>query len=538
MGGTTYSHGDHTIFNHISPVFAPVEEPVHTPISAPVSSPLPLTPPFSRGNFPHPPVSDSLAQGPHHISPIRFLHDPVTVRNKPHHVHHHVHPHVSESVAPLSPPVASPLHLTTPISRGYFPHPPVSESLAPSPQPISPIRYLNDPVPVSTPHHFPQLSHHVPHHQVVDQQAPPHLPHVHAPFPINVPTPVHHVPQQNCSLVSEMATAEVCTPSLQTTCTTMELAVKNIVDKEECRRITRTVCSIIEQENDHEICVYKYQEKSEEASATNYEIIFQKECQLQMKTVCQSSAGAGYTKIEDQYCKEEEQENCYKVPMVMPKQETVTVTYPEPIMECLQKPITIPQVTCQDVNEEKCFIAPKIMDDIILVEKCEVSLGAPSCQVLERILPKQVCTELVFVESGIKREMDVNKETLEVQRTKLESMMKIREQRKMKETAALKKLKKALKEERTKQESMMKMKEQPKMMETLEFDQMKKAMEEERTMQERMMKMKKMHGMMETSELEQMKQMNELENTIKTGELDSMMNTSELKEMMIINEMA
>merc|ERR1719320_1480842 len=341
--------------------------------------------------------------------------------------------------------------------------------------------------------------------QVVFQHVTPHIPHVHAPFPINAPTPVHHVPQQNCSLVSEMATAEVCTPSLQTTCTTMELAVKNIVDKEECRIQQGTVCSIIEQENDHEICIYKYQEKSEEASATNYEIIFEKECQLQMKTVCQPSAGAGYNKIEDQYCKEEEQKTCYKVPMLMPKQETVTVTYPEPIMECVQKPITIPQVTCQDVNEEKFFIAPKILDDIILVEKCEVSLGAPSCQVLELILPKQVCTELVFVESGIKREMDVKEETLEVQRTKLETMMKMREQRNMMETAALKKLKKALKEERTKQESMMKMKEQPKMMETLEFD--------------------------------EKKQMNELENTMRMGELDSMMNTSELKEMMIMNEM-
>merc|ERR1719477_325436 len=416
-------------------------------------------PPFSRGNFPHPPVSESL--GPHHISPIRFLNDPVTVGNKPHLVHHH--PHVSESVAPLSPPVASPLHLTTPISRGYFPHPPVSRSFS---LPISPIRYLNDPVPVSTPHHFQQLSHHVPHHQVADQHVTPRLPLVHAPFPINVPTPVHHVPQQNCSLVPEMATAEVCTPSLQTTCTTMELAVKNIVDKEECRRITRTVCSIIEQEFDHEICVYKYQEKSEEASATNYEIIFEKECQLQMSTVCQPSAGAGYTKIEDQYCKEEEQENCYKVPMVIPKLETVTATYPEPIMECKPKPITIPRVTCQDVNEEKCFIVPEIINDTMLVEKCEVSPGAPSCQFLELILPKQVCTELVFVESNTQGEMDVNKETLEVQRTKLESMMKIREQRKMKETSMFKQMKRALEKERTKQESMMKMEKMHNMMKT------------------------------------------------------------------------
>jgi len=283
--------------------------------------------------------------------------------------------------------------------------------------------------------------------------------------------------------------------------------------------------------------VYKYQEKSEEASATNYEIIFEKECQLQMKTVCQPSAGAGYTKIEDQYCKEEEQETCYKVPMVMPKLETVTVTYPEPIMECKQKPITIPRVTCQDVNEEKCFIVPQIINDTMLVEKCKVSLGAPSCQFLELILPKQVCTELVFVESNIQGEVGVNEETLEVQRTKLESMMKIREQRKMKETSMFKQMKKALEKERTKQESLMKIKEQPKMLSTLEFEQMKKALEEERVTQENMMKMEKMHSMMETSEVEQITKMNELESTMEMEDLESMIKTSELMEMLIMNEM-
>merc|ERR1712212_318366 len=377
-----------------------------------------------------------------------------------------------------------------------------------------------------------QLPYHVPNQHVI-----PHVPHVYAPIPVYVPTLVHHIPQQNCSIVSEMATAEVCTPSLQTTCTAMEMGVKNIVDKHECRSITHTVCSIIEQENEQEICVYKYQEKSEDTAATNYEIEFEKECKLQMMTVCQPSASAGYTKIEDQYCKEEKQETCYNVPMVMPKQETVTVKYPEPVMECMQRPIAIPQVTCLDVSEEKCFIVPGIVDDIILVEKCEVSLGAPSCQVLELILPKQVCTELVFVEPDVQRVMDSKTEALEVQRTNLESMMKMREQRNMVETTAFKEMKKSLEEERRKQESMMKMREQPKMMETVEFEQMKKVMEEERTIEERIMKMRKMHNIMKTSQEKQMEKMNELESTITMANLESMMDTSKIKEIMIMKEM-
>jgi len=262
---------------------------------------------------------------------------------------------------------------------------------------VAPIRYLHDPVTVSRPHS-------VHHHPVY--------------APVYEPSHVYHVPTQNCSIIPEVTTVEVCTPSLQTTCMAMEMSVKSIMDKEECRSITRTVCAVMEQESETEICVYKYQDKTEEAMATNYEVTFEKECQNQMVSVCQPSVVAGYAKITNQYCKEVEQETCYNVPMVMPIQEMVMVSYPEPVMECMQKPITIPQVTCQDMREEKCFMVPEIMDDVMMVEKCEVSLGSPSCQVMEVSLPKQVCKELVFGEVEDKEE----------EKPKLESMMEMQQQ--------------------------------------------------------------------------------------------------------------
>merc|ERR1719481_1439876 len=134
-----------------------------------------------------------------------------------------------------------------------------------------------------------------------------------------------------------------------------------------------------------------------------------------MVTVCKASAGDGYTKIDDQYCKVEEQENCFNVPMVIPKQETITVKYPEPVMDCMQKPISLPQVTCQDVTEEKCFLVPEIADDMVMVEKCEVSLGAPTCQVLELTLPKQLCTEFVYTEPE-EANVDMEVEAMEEER--------------------------------------------------------------------------------------------------------------------------
>ena len=39
---------------------------------------------------------------------------------------------------------------------------------------------------------------------------------------------------------------------------------------------------------------------------------------------------------------------------------------------------------------EKCFTVPEVMDDVEMVEKCEVSLDAPQCSMVELALPKQV----------------------------------------------------------------------------------------------------------------------------------------------------
>jgi len=193
-----------------------------------------------------------------------------------------------------------------------------------------------------------------------------------------------------------MKTIEVCTPSLQTTCTMVELAVKTIKDKEQCMNILRTICSVNTEEIEEEVCVHTYQSKAEDTMATTYAVSFRQECQTQTVTVCQPSAGSGYYSYGQQDCTEEEQKTCYKVPMVMPRQETVTVSYPEPVEECMQKTIIIPKVTCEDVTEKRCVMVPEIMDDMEMVEICEVTLGPPSCQAMEVVLPKQVCKELVY----------------------------------------------------------------------------------------------------------------------------------------------
>ena len=53
-------------------------------------------------------------------------------------------------------------------------------------------------------------------------------------------------------------TAETCVPSFQTSCETETVAVKRIVDTEQCFPVTRTVCTESLELVNNQICVFKY----------------------------------------------------------------------------------------------------------------------------------------------------------------------------------------------------------------------------------------------------------------------------------------
>merc|ERR1712209_161500 len=176
----------------------------------------------------------------------------------------------------------------------------------------------------------------------------------------------------NCSVVDVVETAEVCTPAFETVCAPVELPVKRIVDKEQCYTVTRTVCS------------------------ETAEVTFIKECNVQMVTVCQPTPGYGYHSYGHNYCKEVAQETCYNSPVVTPVEPAVTVAYPEPIKTCVNKPISLIKVSCEDLSAEKCITVPEVEDDVETVDKCITQLGAPSCNTVELTLPKQVCKEINY----------------------------------------------------------------------------------------------------------------------------------------------
>merc|ERR1712088_1057091 len=181
-----------------------------------------------------------------------------------------------------------------------------------------------------------------------------------------------------------------------TVCAPVELPIKEIIDVEQCYPVTRTVCSVSIDVTPNEICTYHYEQKTEETTAKTVEVTFEKQCDTQMVTVCQPTPGYGYHSYGHNYCKEVAQETCYNTPVVTPTEPAVTVAYPEPIKECVNKPIDLPIITCADVVSETCITVPEVEEDIAVVEKCITVIAAPACSTVELTLPKQVCKEINY----------------------------------------------------------------------------------------------------------------------------------------------
>ena len=159
--------------------------------------------------------------------------------------------------------------------------------------------------------------------------------------------PAYEAPKHNCSVLDVVEAAEVCTPAFVTVCEPVVLSRKNVVDKQQCYTVTRTVCTESVEEIDNEVCTYSYQPKTEATTAKTVEVSFKKECTHQMVTVCQPapaygpSYGGGYgapaANYGHNYCKEVAQETCFNTPVVTPVLPPVEVVYPEPIKTWLPR---------------------------------------------------------------------------------------------------------------------------------------------------------------------------------------------------------
>ena len=205
-------------------------------------------------------------------------------------------------------------------------------------------------------------------------------------------------PKHNCSISDVVEQAQVCTPTLKTKCSPVELDIKRVLDTEQCYTVTRTLCSESTQTVDNQVCTYSYQPRTQQTTAKTAEVSFEKQCKTQMVTVCQPAQyGYGHPHgYGENLCKEVAQETCYNVPVVTIVEPVVELVFPEPVKTCANKPISLPRISCEDVSVEKCITVPKVEDDTEEVDKCITVLGTPACQGVELTLPRQSCVELVY----------------------------------------------------------------------------------------------------------------------------------------------
>ena len=108
------------------------------------------------------------------------------------------------------------------------------------------------------------------------------------------------------------------------------------------------------------------------------------------------NTGYGYHAYGHNSCKEVTKKTCYNVPVLTVVKPAMNVICSEPLQTCVNKPINLPRISCEDLSEEKCITVPEVMDDIELEEKCITQLAAPACQTVELTLPKQVCKEINY----------------------------------------------------------------------------------------------------------------------------------------------
>ena len=149
--------------------------------------------------------------------------------------------------------------------------------------------------------------------------------------------------------------------------------------------VTHTTCTESIEVVPNEVCTFSYEQETEDTTSKTGEVTFE-------RVVAK--------------------ENTYNVPAVTPVDVPVTVAYSSLVKTCVDKPINLPIVTCNDISEERTIQVPSVRDDAVVVCKCSAGLGEPACSKVELTLPKQACEEIFYNSTTVaNRRTERNKRT-------------------------------------------------------------------------------------------------------------------------------
>merc|ERR1711894_81176 len=207
-------------------------------------------------------------------------------------------------------------------------------------------------------------------------------------------------PKLYCRDTNTSVYAEVCVPQFRDEVTPETLPVKIVVPDQFCYESVITTCEETSTINKHTLCTSTYEAveakfaAGDALSAHVTQVTYEEKSESMRVTSCKASGyGHGhYGAGEHQYCREEYQTQSYRVPLVtVPLDVSVEVSVPEPVKNCVTKEITITEVKCTDIVEQKCFNVAKFEDGTNTVDQVAVVLGEPNCNAVTLTLPTQAC---------------------------------------------------------------------------------------------------------------------------------------------------
>merc|ERR1712088_253957 len=164
-----------------------------------------------------------------------------------------------------------------------------------------------------------------------------------------------YAPQVYCRDTNTSVYAQVCVPAFTSKVTPVTLDIKKVVDNDYCYEQIRTVCEETTKVQPRTICTYKYNSVKETLGAQTTQVTYE-------------------TKTET-------------------IEVSVDVAAPQPEQVCVEKEITITEVVCKDIKEEKCFNVAKFEDATTTIDQTEIVLGEPNCNDVTLTLPTQACSK-------------------------------------------------------------------------------------------------------------------------------------------------
>jgi hypothetical protein len=217
----------------------------------------------------------------------------------------------------------------------------------------------------------------------------------------------HQAPELLCRDTNTSIYAEVCVPAFAEQVTPVTLVVKEVVDNDYCFDRVLTICEETNTMVQREICTYVYEREDVTAPCTTTQVTYEEKSETMKVTACGVQAPAyGYghpapayghqasPQGEHQLCREEYQTQAYKVPLVTaPLVLSCNLAYPAAREVCVVKDITITEVKCEDLIENKCFNVAKFVDATNTVDQKEIIIGEPSCEQITLTLDTQACRQ-------------------------------------------------------------------------------------------------------------------------------------------------